>query len=245
MSQPCKKASKSVDGPLTDHEVSATVGLLHRAIAYGQTPKVMMCFRKSLVSKAEHVPAAAFMEELQGIYDEPDPKGGMSDATKRRLTSEDSSPRYTEWDQVSMCGSEFPDAATRLANMPMPSGTSAMGYMDSSNFGYSHVNSKIKTPDGMSIQKWGSMICKMDKVKDRNLSYEEMLYASAKDPDLQRYLSWIENSYGTDGSGVVKKKYTAAVDLALFLEAVDWKNHPLNAVGATMSQAPLQRTFKK
>ena len=88
-------------------------------------------------------------------------------------------------------------------------------------------------------------ICKMDKVKDRNLSYEEMLYASAKDPDLQRYLSWIENSYGTDGSGVVKKKYTAAVDLALFLEAVDWKNHPLNAVGATMSQAPLQRTFKK
>ena len=74
----------------------------------------------------------------------------------------------------------------------MPSGTSAMGYMDTI-FGYSHVNLKIKTPDGISIQKWCSMICKMDKVKDRNLSYDEMMYASAKDPDLQRYLSWIEN----------------------------------------------------
>ena len=87
-----------------------------------------MCFRKSLVPKAEHVPAAAFLVELQGIYDDPGPKGGMSDATKRRLASEDSSPRYSEWDQISMCGSELPDAATRLANMPMPSGTSAMGY---------------------------------------------------------------------------------------------------------------------
>ena len=71
------------------------------------------------------------------------------------------------------------------------------------------------------------MICKM--------SYEEMMYASAKDPDLQQYLSWIENTYATDGSGVVKKKYTAAV----------WKNHPLNTAGANMSQAPLQTTFKK
>ena len=113
MSQPCKKASKSVDGPLTDHEVSVTVGLLHRAIAYGQTPKVTMCFRKSLVPKAEHVQAAAFLEELQGIHDDPDPKGGMSDATKRRLVSKDSSPRYTEWDQISMCGSEFPDMLPR------------------------------------------------------------------------------------------------------------------------------------
>ena len=51
MSQPCKKASKSVGGPLTNHEVSVTVGLLHRAITYGQAPKVMMCFRKSLVMK--------------------------------------------------------------------------------------------------------------------------------------------------------------------------------------------------
>ena len=171
-------------------------------------------------------------------------KGGMSDASKRRLVCEDSSPRYAEWDQIAMCGSEFADATTRLANMPMPSGTSAMGYMDST-LGYGHVNLKIKTPDGISIQKWGSMICKMDKVKDRNLSYEEMMYASAKDPDLQRYLSWIENTYGTDGCGVVKKKYTTAVDLALFLEVVDWKNHPLNTAGANMSQAPLQRTFKK
>ena len=78
----------------------------------------------------------------------------MSDATKRRLVSEDSSPRYTEWDKISMCGNEFPDAATRLANMPIPSGTSAMGYMDS-NFGYSQVNLKIKTPDGISVQKLG------------------------------------------------------------------------------------------
>ena len=85
----------------------------------------------------------------------------------------------------------------------------------------------------------------MDKVKERNLSHEEMMYASAKDPCLQRYVSWIENTYGTDGPGVVKKKYTAAVDLALFLEAVDCKNHPLNTAGANMSQAPLRRTFKK
>ena len=57
--------------------------------------------------------AKAFLEELQGIHDDPDPKGGMSDATKRRLVSKDSSPRYTEWDQISMCGSEFPDMLPR------------------------------------------------------------------------------------------------------------------------------------
>ena len=245
MSQHGQNVSKTVEGPLNDREVSLTVGLLHRAVAHGQSPKVIEVFRKSLVPKQYMAPASDLVLELTRQFAEGNNEtvslGAMTDGAKRRLTSEDASPRSSEWDQVSMTPDD--EVHARLLAC-VENHIKKGGYVTGDPKVLSHVNKNVKLPDGLTLVKWGETLCTMEKVKDRKMTYVELLKASNQDTDLRRYLTWIKSKFGTGGTGDVKVKYTAAVDLALFMEATEWPSHPAHGSDAAQSEASFVRTFK-
>jgi hypothetical protein len=81
-----------------------------------------------------------------------------------------------------------------------------------------------ESPDGVPLAQWGKNVCKMPKVKDLGLTYDELISRAKWDEDINGYLSWIKSTYGTGGTGAVPEKITAAVDLALYMEAISWKS---------------------
>ena len=196
-----KKQSTSSDAPLSEREISTTVGLLHRAVAHGQVRIVMDAYKNSRASKDELVPALNLLGELGGGSPT---LAGMSDAAKRRMVFEDD--EVHEWDNISSAaGSEFfpPDRV----ESPMHA---AQTY-------------KPKTsPEGVPLAQWGKNVCRMPKVKSLGLSYDELISLAKSDEDIHHYISWIKATYGTGGRGEIPEKITAAVDLALYLEAVNW-----------------------
>ena len=201
-----KKQTTSSDAPLSDREINMTVGLLHRAVAFGQVRKLMDVYKNSMAPKSELVPAAALLNEMNEVYQNgPSPSlAGMSDAAKRRMIFDED--EVSEWDNISAAGSDF---------FPPDRGASPM---------HAAKPNKVKeSPDGVPLAQWGKNVCKMPKVKSLGLTYDELISRAKWDEDIHGYLSWIKTTYGTGETGAAPEKITAAVDLALYMEAINWK----------------------
>ena len=168
-----KKQTTSSDAPLSDREINMTVGLLHRAVAFGQVRKLMDVYKNSMAAK------------------------------RRMIFDED---EVSEWDNISAAGSDF---------VPPDRGASPM---------HAAKPNKVKeSPDGVPLAQWGKNVCKMPKVKSLGLTYDELISRAKWDEDIHGYLSWIKTTYGTGETGAAPEKITAAVDLALYMEAINWK----------------------
>ena len=248
---------KSVDDqPLTDSEVRMTTGLLYRAVCHGQAQAVIQTYRASVIPKRFQVGAVSLMNDVQmftGLANcakeihatqsaqlQTVSGESMTDAAKRRLDPE-SPHSLTEsvWEELAASNAESPPMHYKISSgypVPMP------GYGDfpPSNE-VSYVNHKIKIPeDGMTFEQWGHTICIMYKVKALELNYVGLIKYAKHDSEIERYLGWIVNTYGSKGTGQIKGKITRAVDLALFLEASGWRA----ASPSQSSQVAFTRTLK-
>ena len=250
---------KSVDDqPLTDSEVRMTTGLLYRAVCHGQAQAqaVIQTYRASVIPKRFQVGAVSLMNDVQmftGLANcakeihatqsaqlQTVSGESMTDAAKRRLDPE-SPHSLTEsvWEELAASNAESPPMHYKISSgypVPMP------GYGDfpPSNE-VSYVNHKIKIPEeGMTFEQWGHTICIMDKVKALELNYVGLIKYAKHDSEIERYLGWIVNTYGSKGTGQIRGKITRAVDLALFLEASGWRA----ASPSQSSQVAFTRTLK-
>eukprot|EP00435_Cladocopium_sp_Y103_P023608 s3203_g5.t1 len=210
---------EKLNGP----ELSALTGLLHRAVVHGQTQQVILAYCESRAPKSTRVPCAAFIDEFQSATVAMQASGSMSDAAKRQRDVDEGS----EWDRVSSVPEPIVvpkyDGAVEIIT-PYPSGEVIPPSGKTNVQAFHQINSKIPLPDQMSITEWGRSVCVMEKVKDRNLCYTEMVEISRCDKDMRGYLSWIVKTYGTNGTGKPKGKISPAVDLAMFLEAICWES---------------------
>ena len=74
----------------------------------------------------------------------------------------------------------------------------------------------------MTFFLWGNSVCQMLKVAEMKLSYLELVQLAYTDTEIKDCLMWVKNRYGTENTGKPKGKITPSVDLAMFLEAVNW-----------------------
>ena len=225
MSSPAKSRRQiAMDGSgekLNGPELSALTGLLHRAVIHGQTQQVIEAYRGSRAGLSTHVPCSAFIDEFQSATMAKQASGSMSDAAKRQRDVDEGS----EWDRVSSVDPVFIpkyDIPVEIATpYPHQSAEPSTGRVHVRAF--DQINPKIPLPEKMSITEWGRVVCVMDKVKDQNLCYVEMVDVSKTSSDMRRYLSWIVKTYGTNGTGKPRGKISPAVDLAMYLEAICWE----------------------
>ena len=188
----------SLGTPLKAEEIEMAASLMCRAAQFNQVPQIMSELRfleKSMNERPMTAMALAGMHEALG---------GMSDATKRRLDLSDDSQSFSAgspWEFVP----------------PSPDRSSAVD-----------ENRSIPLPKGVNcLEEWGKTVCKMDKYVDRNYSYAEMVaesrpFTKAAD-EMNKYLSFVQNKYGSDGGRNLPVKITPAVDLALYLDRLGWK----------------------
>ena len=155
-----KKPSTTSDAPLSDREISMTVGLLQRAVAFGQVPKVMDVYKNSLAPKGEFQ-AAALLNEANEVYQHGSSPSlaAMTDAAKRRVVfDEDESGQRLGHYFTRSAGSVFvpPDRVASPKQAAKP-------------------NLAKESPDGVPASQWGKSVCKMPKVKSLGLTYDELL----------------------------------------------------------------------
>ena len=226
MSSPAKsRRQTAMDGSgekLNSPEVSALVGLLHRAVKHGQVQTVMDAYRDSRASVSTHVPCAALLNSIQSAAMTVEASGSMSDAAKRQRDVDEGS----EWDRVSSVSHDFvtkyDNAVEFAAPYPREHVMPVSGKTQEKLFEL--VNPNIPVPEKMTVFEWGRVVCVMDKVKDKNMCYSEMVEDSKNNSDMHRYLSKIVKTYGTCGTGKPKGKISPAVDLAMYLEAICWES---------------------
>ena len=58
----------------------------------------------------------------------------------------------------------------------------------------------------MTFEQWGHTVCVMDQVRSLELNYVGLIDYAKNDTESERYLGLIVNTYGTKGSGEVKRK---------------------------------------
>eukprot|EP00435_Cladocopium_sp_Y103_P018401 s905_g4.t1 len=217
---PAKRASVLSNEPLTESEISMTTGLLHRAIQNGQQQLMIQHYRQSRAGKWTHVPHKAVIDECSAAHEEVN-HGAMSDATKRQRDAEEPEDDVHDWDRISMAESQLSSytsyAAAGKGSAPSAPYPSAQ---------QEPVRPGIQVPEGITVAQWGMSLCKMDKVKEWNskgVPYSRLVQWAEYRTDVCKYLSWIKSTFGTQGTGMPKKKITSAVDLANYLEYTKWE----------------------
>ena len=132
--------------------------------------------------------------------------GAMTDAPKR------AKPDHAEW--------VFPSQAACAA---------ASGG-DIKKDGYTARSLSPELPPGVtSLEQWGSTVCTLPKIKDRNLCYTEIL--ASKENMILDYVTWIYNN---------RSKSAKAEDFAKYMDAVKWDKPSQPAIPGTKES----RVFK-
>ena len=237
---PMKKMASSAasgsaeDSPLSQFEISCMTGLLHRAIKFRQTSQVISAFRESHAPKSSLAIHSAVLQECDRMVQEE--HGSMTDASKRQREVE-GDDAFDAWN-VYHYGDNYPHTGFP-GNQPAATYAGSAGYAvpmpEEPSRG--KINQKIPLPVSLTEESWGKSICKMDKVKEWSkdgLSYIALVERAKYSRETQNYLVWIKKTFGTGGTGNVDKKVTRAVDLALYLERMNWE---------TDAQEPFVREF--
>ena len=150
---------------------------------------------------------------------------GMSDSSKRRLSSADSDPEEFEY----ISGEQ--DMPARLSKEQQPIAPKAKGGTGIL------VPKHVDLPENVeSLADWGKTICELPKFASRELSYEDMIKESKHNEGMKEYLDWV---YST---GIKSAK---ADDLRFYLAAVDWKTRKdSRATGITYPGTTMVRRMK-
>ena len=159
----------------------------------------------------------------------------MTNATKRLREVEDDGDDGTSSWNVFYYGDNYPHSGYQ----PAPSYVGNPGYeapmpkMQNQTMPQLPViNGKIPLPKGLNEIAWGKSFCTMDKVKEwspHGRSCVGLIEDAKKSAEICAYLKWIKKAFRTGGSGIVKKKITPAVDLALYLERMGWMDEEADA----------------
>lgn len=186
-------------------------GLLIRAVQYGQSFQLYGSFKHSLVEKSLKVPGKKLIEELQSEYDSHAEKekarGSMTDASKRRYDPEedDASSASSDWEGLSM-----------ISQNSRPLGSAHQ----SKKYTYSNKNAPL--PKDVTFVEWCNSICTLKKIKHLNLTYLELVEKAESIPEIHSYLKWVKQTHGPSSIHYLKGNMTQVMDLAVFLEAVEW-----------------------
>lgn len=209
-----KKTAIGAKDELSPTELSMLTGLLHRAVVHGQASEVIRRYQESRAPKSTHVTQKHLVETCAssqgygGSTKPAEPTGSMSDASKRLRDFVDfDDESVASWDQISIS-----DVGPSVPAHP------------ESEIAFKHVNKNIRIPYGLTLEVWSKTLCKMDRVKtwdSKGLSYRTLVELAGHDFEVRKYIQWIKQAYGSKGTGEVAK-VTPAVDLALFLECIDW-----------------------
>jgi hypothetical protein len=150
---------------------------------------------------------------------------GMSDSSKRRLSSADSDPEEFEY----ISGEQ--DMPARLSKKQQPIAPKAKGSTGIL------VPKHVDLPENVeSLADWGKTICELPKFARRELSYEDMIKESKHNEGMKEYLDWVYNT------GIKSAK---ADDLRSYLAAVDWKTkRDSQATGITYPGTTMLRRMK-
>lgn len=213
--------------PLTEQEVRTTAGLLQRAIKFSQERAVLQCFvHQPGMEKSLAVTCDTVMRDARSLLGKRQSEAAhVSEAASSELPSE---AEYlvnlgigeyhsdSDWDRVSMAsavagGKPISGSYVGEASVPppMPSTTE---------------NTKIPIPhDCGDVIKWGKSQCMCEKYRKEEYTYAQMVRMSSSDTDMYSYLSYIMKKYGTNGTGNLPEKITPAVDLATYLERIQFQ----------------------
>eukprot|EP00438_Fugacium_kawagutii_P033822 Skav235831 [mRNA] locus=scaffold1931:222076:230114:- [translate_table: standard] len=229
MTQMPRKVSKqSGPLPLSEQEVTMTVGLLTRAIANHQGRKV---FDRT----ASEDPS--FSVWIRDYLDGTSQCGAMTDAAKRAHDDVDegvASPRSSTWRMVGDFCMGSPELLSPNSDSARPSGYRAgasipppMPKMTGGNpisFYFPDIflkeDKQVPIPeDCNSIDDWSETKVRMKKYEDKNFRYSSMVAAATKDGEIHSYLSWLVKTYGKD---LEKPCENQATDFARFLLRINW-----------------------
>ena len=211
--------------PLNEPELTQAAGLLARAVKHGQESLILRKYihepgqNKAIATSADHV-----MKEIGDMLGKRD-----RDASPGPMPSAGTDD--SDWSAVTPGGSY-------VGNLGY---AAPMSSKDMQGQAHPFENMKIPLPEGVdSVREWGQTICKMDKVKNRRLTYAEMVSMSEYDTEINDYLMFIQTKFGTKNTGKLPEKITPGVDLAVYLERV--KYH-----GSAGNQKPMvfQRELRK
>ena len=150
---------------------------------------------------------------------------GMSDSSKRRLSSADSDPEGFEY----ISGEQDMPARLSKKQQPIaPKAKRSTGIL---------VPKHVDLPENVeSLADWGKTICELPKFARRELSYEDMIKESKHNEGMKEYLDWVYNT------GIKSAK---ADDLRSYLAAVDWKTkRDSQATGITYPGTTMLRRMK-
>ncbi|CAL1139450.1 unnamed protein product [Cladocopium goreaui] len=223
-------SSSHDDGPLNQQEISLMSGLLHRAIKFKQTSLVLAAYQMSNAPKSNYVLHRALLQQCEEMTgeDQGSVAGSMTDATKRLREVEEAEDDGTSSWNVFHYGDNYPHSG----NQPAPSYVGSQEYTVPTPYMQTQtmpqmptINGKIPLPKGLGEIAWGKSLCKLDQVKEwspNGRSYVGLMEDAKKSSEICTYLKWIKKTFGTGGTGIIKKKITPAVDLALYLERMGW-----------------------
>ena len=150
---------------------------------------------------------------------------GMSDSSKRRLSSADSDPEEFEY----ISGEQDMPACLSKKQQPIaPKAKGSTGIL---------VPKHVDLPENVeSLADWGKTICELPKFARRELSYVDMIKEAKHNEGMKEYLDWVYNT------GIKSAK---ADDLRSYLAAVDWKTKKdSQATGITYPGTTMVRRMK-
>ena len=227
MSSSAFNVMKQPSHPLTEAEIKQAGGLLMRAVKHGQTTSIS---KYMLVAKEKSSIIAAATHFTESVTEA---MGSMTDGSKRRRDLEDPDDTVSscqDWDHVSDVGVFTPKKSESKAYPGPVTYTGGCGSLATPMPG-KHQPSGVENgeditvpiPEGnINAADWGLTFCDLDKVKDRNLRYSEMVILATSEPDMHRYLKFIQSSFGKNAKTKVTDNYTGGVDLAAYLDRIRW-----------------------
>lgn len=218
MSQLPRKISKTSGlTPLSEREITMTVGLLTRAIANHQGNAI-------LERTASEEPQ--FEMWLRDYVNGTGHYGSMSDAAKRARDEDEShpgdTPKSTGWKIVGSPEMPCPSGYTSAAHASTPMVPSSEVLTISKFFPqvYAKENTEIPMPsDCRNVDEWSETKVTMNKYENRKFRYSTMVAAAMNDEEIHRYLTWLVKTYGKD---LEKPCENQATDFARFLHRINW-----------------------
>eukprot|EP00435_Cladocopium_sp_Y103_P065699 s60_g27.t1 len=141
-------------------------------------------------------------------------KSSMTDASKRRCTSEDDDP--SSFDE----GEWISEQITAMQAGAMDKGEVMIPH---------HLDEAIPAPKGLSFEDWSKTLVTMPKYEKDKLSFSELYSKAAVEAECRKYCSWVLKTYRTDEHfqtttekrvlQFVRQPSSQAVDLAAYLKA--------------------------
>ena len=228
-------SSKYPKIPMKEEELFQCACLLRRVILGEQVPQLRAIYMQR-ISEAANYELTKVLEEVVTKPSGSGLGGGMSEAVKR-LRGDQSDGEATE-------GAES-EGWSKITTSEPPTPSDA--FVSDLSL-YDQQDLKVPLPDNCkSAVSWGRTICRMEKFKKNEWSYDQMLTMSLSESphsgEIRDYFRFLLSRYATGGK--VPDRITPAVDLSMFLERIRWKQKIEETLNHGSGQSSKNYTFKR